>query len=86
MDLRSKKGLYKTKQDKTLYYFYVVENTDYELIGHYIVVDKKEVLYRLNRELTMRDLRDKTSVWHSMKECDNYKDVITSLFEKEVLV
>lgn len=85
MDLKSKEGLYKTISNKTSYYFYVTENTGYELIGNTVAIGKNDIVYRLGRVLTGMDLRDKSSVWHSMEESSEYEKIIKSLFEKEVL-
>lgn len=85
MDLKSKEGLYKTTSNKTDYYFYVTENTGYELIGNTIAIGKNDIVYRMGRELNMSDLRDKSSVWYKMEENDEYEKIIKGLFEKEVL-
>lgn len=84
MTLNDKEGLYKTVHNKTDYYFYIIENTGYELIGHAIAIDKRDITFRLNRELTMGELRDKSSVWMNMEKSNEYNKIIKGLFEKNI--
>lgn len=85
MDLRSKKGLYKVAQTNATYYFYVIENTEYELIGHYFVVDDDKLIHiRWNKELTISNFRDNTLIWSDFKESDDFRNLITYILEVKI--
>jgi len=85
MDLESEKGLYAIKDNKTDHYFYITKNTGYELLGYALAIDKHLTILGLGRVLTISDLIDKTYVWYKMEKSNDFKSIIKSLFEKEVI-